>query len=533
MQHILPVWRNLSNARKIIVVGSTLVAFLAILGVSRIVTQPRMSLLYAGLDAAAAGEVIQALQQKAIPFDVQGTSIFVPIENRDQMRLTLATEGLPASSGLGYELLDSLSGFGTTSQMFDAAYLRAKEGELARTIVASTKIASARVHIASGSENPFRRDVVPSASVHVTARSGSIDRSQAQAIRHLVASAVSGLVPDQVSLIDSQFGLLTDDTDLTNPMRDLDRGDLLRDRVLRLVEARVGRGNAVVEVSIDTVTDTEAITERRFDPDSRFVISSDSEERSDQSENAGRAGVTVASNLPDGDANGSESETRQTAETRERLNYEVSQTTREIIKAPGAIRRLTVAVMVNGRMRPNPEGVLEFVPVPDDELEALRDLVSSAVGFDGTRGDVITLKSLSFEPVEQEGSTPLTPGWFDGPLDIMRLVQIGVLATVAMVLGLFVVRPLMIAAAQADLPLQRGTRSETELSADIPVLTGTIEPEGVESDLPVLAEHGMVNNPMVKEDAVARLKTLIEERRTETVEVLRSWLDEPKPEDAR
>ncbi|PWL36342.1 MAG: flagellar M-ring protein FliF, partial [Marivita sp. XM-24bin2] len=202
MQHILPVWRNLSNARKVIVVGSTLAVFLAILAVSRIVTQPRMSLLYAGLDATAAGEVIQSLQQKAILFDVQGTSILVPAESRDQVRLTLATEGLPASSGQGYELLDSLSGFGTTSQMFDAAYLRAKEGELARTIVSSTKIASARVHIASGSDNPFRRDLAPSASVHVTARSGSIDRAQAQAIRHLVASAVSGLAPDQVSLIE-------------------------------------------------------------------------------------------------------------------------------------------------------------------------------------------------------------------------------------------------------------------------------------------------------------------------------------------
>jgi flagellar M-ring protein FliF len=533
VQHILPVWRNLSNARKVIVVGSTLAVFLAILAVSRIVTQPRMSLLYAGLDATAAGEVIQSLQQKAILFDVQGTSILVPAESRDQVRLTLATEGLPASSGQGYELLDSLSGFGTTSQMFDAAYLRAKEGELARTIVSSTKIASARVHIASGSDNPFRRDLAPSASVHVTARSGSIDRAQAQAIRHLVASAVSGLAPDQVSLIDSQIGLLTDETDLTNPVRDLDRSDLLRDRVLRLVEARVGRGNAVVEVSIDTVTDTEAITERRFDPDSRFVISSDSEERSDQSENAGRGAVTVASNLPDGDANGSQGETRQTAETRERLNYEVSQTTREIIKAPGAIRRLTVAVMVNGRVQLNSEGVPTFVPIPDDELEALRDLVASAVGFDDARGDVITLKSLSFEPVEQLGSTPLNPGWFGGPLDIMRLVQIGVLATVALVLGLFVVRPLMSPTGRSDLPALRDTRNETDLSTDLPVLTGTIESDGGGADLPVLAEQDMVNNALVKEDAVARLKTLIEERRNETVEVLRSWLDDPKPEDAR
>ena len=301
-----------------IVIGSTIAIFLAVLGMSRLVTQPRMTLLYSGLDPAAAGEVIQSLQQKSVPFEVQGTSILVAAANRDQLRLTLATEGLPATSGQGYELLDTLSGFGTTAQMFDATYLRAKEGELARTIVSSSDILSARVHIATGSDNPFRRDLAPSASVHVTARAGSVDRQQAQAIRYLVASAVAGLSPEAVSLIDAQLGLLTEDTGVLGTSRDVERGDLLRERVLRLVEARVGRGNAVVEVSIDSITETESIMERRFDPESRFVISSDSEERSDQSENGGSGAVTVASNLPDGDGAASEGETRQTAETRER-----------------------------------------------------------------------------------------------------------------------------------------------------------------------------------------------------------------------
>lgn len=314
MQQFLAIWRSLTNGRKVIVIGSTIAIFLAVLGMSRLVTQPRMMLLYSGLDPSSAGEVVQSLQQMGVPFEVQGTSILVAATNRDELRLTLASEGLPASSGQGYELLDTLSGFGTTSQMFDAAYLRAKEGELARTIVSSPNISSARVHIATGSDNPFRRDLSPSASVHITARSGAIDRSQAQAVRHLVASAVAGLVPEEVALIDSQYEL-SDETEIANPTRDQDRSDLLRDRILRMVEARVGRGNAVVEVSIDSITETESITERRFDPDSRFVISSDSEERSDQSENAGSGAVTVASNLPDGDVSGTERETRQTAET--------------------------------------------------------------------------------------------------------------------------------------------------------------------------------------------------------------------------
>lgn len=532
MQQLLPVWKGLSNTRKAIVIGSTIAIFLAILGMSRLVAQPRMTLLYSGLDPAAAGEVIQSLQQKSIPFEVQGTTILVAAHHRDQLRLTLATEGLPASSGQGYELLDTLTGFGTTSEMFDAAYLRAKEGELARTIVSSPDIVSARVHIATGSDNPFRRDLAPSASVHVTARSGGLDRQQAEAIRYLVASAVAGLVPDAVSLIDSQLGLLTDESDVVGTSRDNERGAVLRERVLRLVEARVGRGNAVVEVSIDAVTDSESILERHFDPESRFVISSESEERSDQSENAGAGDVTVASNLPDGDGAGTETETRQTAETRERLNYEVSQTTREIIRAPGAIKRLTVAVMVNGSIQTDAQGAANFVPVPDEELAALRDLVASAVGFDEARGDVITLKSLSFEPLELQGSLPSEPHWFTGEIDAMSLLQLAVLGLVALILGIFVIRPLLLSGRRttpAELPV---VRPISGYQNDIPVLNGTIEPDtGV--DLPVLMARTGSTDPQNPEEAVARLKSLIEERRNETVEVLRSWLDDPRSEDAR
>ncbi|MCR9155653.1 MAG: flagellar basal-body MS-ring/collar protein FliF [Rhodobacteraceae bacterium] len=534
VQHLLPIWRNLSNARKAIVIGSTIAIFLAILGMSRLVTQPRMTLLYSGLDPAAAGEVVQSLQQMGVPFEVQGTSILVASAARDQLRLTLASEGLPASSAQGYELLDTLSGFGTTSQMFDAAYLRAKEGELARTIVSSPNIGTARVHIATGSDNPFRRDLAPSASVHVTARSGAIDRSQAQAIRHLVASAVAGLAAEDVALIDSKLGLISDNSDILNPARDQDRSDLLRDRVLRLVEARVGRGNAVVEVSIDSITDTESITERRFDPDSRFVISSDSEERSDQSENAGSGAVTVASNLPDGDASGSETETRQSAETRERLNYEVSQTTREVLKAPGAIKRLTVAVMVNGTLQTDAQGNAAFVPVPDEELAALRDLVASAVGYDESRGDVITLKSLSFEPLESVGSLPVEQNWFSGQIDAMSLVQMVVFGLVALILGVFVIRPLLLPGRRnAVLPVLANNASASAQSPELPVLNGTIEPESGDINLPAIPARVDQAELPNSEDAVARLKTLIDERRNETVEVLRSWLDEPKPEDAR
>jgi len=126
VQQILGLWNALDTRRRLIVGVATLAMFAAVLGLARIAATPSMSLLYAGLDAPAAGEVIAALDQRGISHEVRGDAIFVSAPERDGLRMTLATEGLPANSIKGYELLDGLSGFGTTSQMFDAAYWRAK-----------------------------------------------------------------------------------------------------------------------------------------------------------------------------------------------------------------------------------------------------------------------------------------------------------------------------------------------------------------------------------------------------------------------
>lgn len=528
MQQFLSVLGGLSLRQRAIVIGATIAMVLAIVGLARMAASPRMSLLYAGLENVAAGEVVQALESRGVAYDIRGGAIFVPESERDTLRLTLASDGLPANGGQGYELLDGLSGFGTTSQMFDAAYWRAKEGELARTILSNPQIVSARVHIANGSANPFQRDVTPSASISVSTAGGVISPVQARALRFLVASAVPGLVPEQVSVIDGKGGLIGADGAADGARSAEDRATSLRDRVQRLVEARVGSGNAVVEISIDTVTQSESIRERRFDPAERVVISTDTEERSDSSQDAAGGDVTVASNLPDGDANGGEGSSSRASETRERVNYEVSETTREITRAPGDVRRQTVAVLVNGTFAPDASGVQVFSPLPEAELAALRDLVSSAVGFDEARGDVITIRSMPFERPEGLGTGPIEPGLFTGTLDIMRIVQMAVLGLVALLLGMFVVRPILARSPElldgsaGALPAPVSTALEGELDPDdgfdnLPMLT----------DQPDFGGMGMVDfdAPPV-EDPVERLRALIADRKSETVEILRSWLDE-------
>jgi len=528
LQQLTSLWHSFDTRRRIIVVVATLGMFAAVLGLARMASTPSLSLLYSGLDPAAAGEVIAALEQRGVEHDVRGAAIYVDASRRDSLRMSLAGEGLPTSSTKGYELLDSLSGFGTTSQMFDAAYWRAKEGELARTIVAHPAISTARVHLASTGSNPFQRDVRQSASVSVTMTGQGLSAKHARALQHLVASAVAGLTAEDVAIIDSE-GELVGSAEAPSGNATDTRAEALRLRATRLLEARVGPGNAVVEVALETVTRTESILERRVDPQSRVAISTDSEERTD-SASGDAGGVTVASNLPEGEAGDGGQSNSRSNETRERVNYEVSTTEREVMKGPGAIRRMTVAVLVNALPASGGEGAAPAPPRPEAELEALRALVAAAVGLDTERGDVLTLETMPFEASVPEG-TLAGPGLLDTlAIDVMALVQALVLAVVALVLGLFVLRPVLTRSSE---PAQLAAPQERQAAtADAAALTGEVEDgEFDASGLALVSEKGREAGTGLttahdrSEDPVARLRALIGERQEETVEILRSWLE--------
>lgn len=538
MQQVLNVWTGLDLRRQIIVILATVAVFFAVLAMSRMATQPSMTLLYAGLESGAAGDVVRALEQRGVAFDVRGGSIFVDSAERDQLRLTLASEGLPANGNRGYELLDSLTGFGTTSQMFDAAYWRAKEGELARTIVANPQIAMARVHIASTGSNPFQRGVTPKASVSLTPNGGPITAAQAKAVRYLVSSAVAGLSPDDVAVIDANGALLGQTDEVVPAIGGDDKAQVLRDRVQRLLEARVGFGNAVVEVSVDTVTQSEAIRERIFDPERRVAISTDTEERNNSSSDAGGGDVTVASNLPDQEGGGAENSNSQNTETRERINYEVSETEREVLRSPGAIKRVTVAVLVNNTTTTDEAGEQVILPRDDTEIEALRELVSSAVGFDEARGDIITIKSMALQSVPINGTTAESSFLSKLDVDLMSAIQMAILAVVTLILGLFVVRPVL-SRSRVDpgAPVPALPATSPQAAADsATALSGEVSGEDFElPDLEVGNNFGgdlapLPDLPMMSaessDDPVQRLRNMIGERQEETVEILRSWLEE-------
>ncbi|MCO8143791.1 flagellar M-ring protein FliF [Rhodovulum tesquicola] len=540
----MAIWTGLTPRRRVIVILATVAMFAAVLLLSRVATAPRMALLYSGLDTAAAGEVIRALDQAGVAYEVRGPAIYADARHRDSLRMTLASEGLPANGAAGYELLDGLSGFGTTSQMFDAAYWRAKEGELARTILANPQFRSARVHIATPSARPFARNVKPAAAVTVGAAGGPLAPAQAKALRYLVAASVAGMMPADVSVIDANTGTVVSEDGAASLGGDAeDRAEALKARLERLLAARLGPGRAVVEVSIETETQSESIRERRIDPESRIAISSENEQRSTSASETGGGAVTVASNLPEGAGASDRQSQRKENQTQERVNYEVSQTEREILRAPGALKRLSVAVLVDGVAGRDEAGKPTWEPLPEAEIEALRELVASAAGFDDSRGDVITLKSMPFEPVEALGSGPGGSLFSEVLLDPLTLIQLAVLAVVALILGLFVVRPILAggaSGASASLPPPQGA------GAGQTWLDGEIDPDdGFAPGLPMgtmamntldpaeFTDSGFGGGGFADggfgasaTDPVGRLRDLIEERREESVAILRGWMEE-------
>ncbi len=546
MENFTTFWQGQDKRRLAVLALATLAAFLLVFFLTRIATSPRMELLFARLDPAAASEVVASLEARGVAYEVQGDTILVDGAMRDALRMQLAGEGLPRTDGTGYELLDGLSGFGTTSQMFDAAYWRAREGELTRTILASPGVKLARVHLATADSSPFARDRSATAAVTLQMTSGAVGTSLARAVQSLVAGAVRDLKPEAVTVIDGANGRVVGGgaIDTEAEARDSRMAEM-RTSVENLLAARVGPGRFVVELALETRQDRETITERVLDPKSRVVLSTDTEERTASDRGSAGAGVTVASNLPDGDAAGGDPSQSENAETRERVNYDFSAVQRQIEKAPGAIERVTVAVLVDGIR--GADGGADWSARPDAELEMLRDLVQSAVGFREDRGDLVTVRTMEFDvPIETEAAPGLSLPWFSGG-QVAQMVTAALLAIVALGVMAFVVRPLLTRAMAPALPAPRemptlgapvaapirDSSSPRELAA--PRMQAALLSSGDDdtgsSTLADLSDLGNLpaidGRPASGEDPVARLRELISSRREETIEVLRGWMDDP------
>ena len=417
-----------------------------------------MALLYGDLDPQDSGQIIQTLQSKNIPYDIKagGKQIFVPGDQVLQLRVSLAESGLPGGGSVGYEIFDNNQGIGTTNFVQNINLVRALEGELARTIGAMRNVRGARVHLVMPRRELFSREKQEASASVVLQVQGSarLGNEQVQAIQHLIAAAVPGMDPQKISVLDDRGQLLArgngDSASAAAGTADEMRvgfENRMRQAIIELLERTVGlnrvRAEITAEIDYDRVVENAEI----FDPDSQVARSTQTvQENENSSENDDQDTVTVQNNLPETEATAAGAGTSaasQVSRTEETVNFEITKTIRNRTKESGQIKRLSVAVLVDGKYVENNDGDKVWQPRAADELAQLETLVKSAVGFNEQRGDSVEIVNMQFvklEPLEFD----------DGSLflgiskeEFMQLAEILVLAVVGLLVILLVVRPVL------------------------------------------------------------------------------------------
>jgi flagellar M-ring protein FliF len=417
---------------------------------------PNMAPLYSSLSLEDSSAILTELQTLNIPYELrgEGETILIPRDQITTTRMTLAGQGLPASGQVGYEIFDQQSTLGATSFVQNINNVRALEGEMARTISSLTRIKSARVHLVLPERELFRRERRdPSASIVLSVR-GQLSNGEIRAIQHLVASAIDGLSPSRVSVVDDQGTLLASGTgdDAAgalagqNDERILGVENRLRTRVEDMLTNVVGAGRARVEVAAELDFNRSTVTQETYDPESQVVRSTQTRE-SENLSNGANGQVTVANELPGASQNnGAGGASEQGVSNEEIINYEISKTVQTNVVEAGQLKRLSVAVAVDGTYADDGNGNVTYTPRTADEITQILTLVRSAVGYSADRGDSVEVVNMRFaeRPELAAAGTDADAGMLDFTRDdLMNGAEMAVTLLIALALVFFVMRPLL------------------------------------------------------------------------------------------
>ena len=453
MQTFFDFVKSLGAARMAAMAAVTLalIGFFSFLMIR--MTTPQMVPLFTDLSLDDSASIVKELDRQGVTYELKsdGSSILVAREKVAHLRMSLAEGGLPKGGGVGYEIFDKSEALGTTSFIQNINKLRALEGELARTIRSLDRVEAARVHLVLPDRPLFSRDKAePSASIVLRVR-GTLEPAQVRAIRHLVATAVNGLKPDRVSIVDETGKLLADGAAPDNADGAIDDRKLayekrLRSQVETIVSSIVGPGHARVEINADFDMNRVTQTSDKYDPDGRVVRSSQTREEQ-AGAGAGAGGpVSVGNALPGAANSGGGGGGDQSHKTEETVNYEISHTTKTEVIEAGSIKRVSAAVLVDGIYSKNDKGELNYQPRPKEEIDRIASLVRSAIGFDAKRGDQVEVVNLRFADATPSPINEPT-GWMSylqfSKDDIMRGAELGVMALLSLIVLFTVVRPLV------------------------------------------------------------------------------------------
>lgn len=495
------------------------------------------ALLFAGVETREMAEISQRLEAADIPYEIRedGGSIYVARSEVFNARMMLSADGLPSRGSIGYEIFDEPDALGQTQFQQNINRLRALEGELSRTIGSLDGVASARVHLVLPERQLFARNAEqPTASIVIQLRRDELTAGQVRAIRNLVASATPGLSANRVTIVDETGRLLAaaqsgeDGVADGIDARQVATEDRIRRTVTDIVEGIVGQGNARVQVTAEMDFNRVSETRQTFDPEGRVVRSTSSTESTSQTAENAR-GTTAAANVPDAGAAGGSQSGSQTGDesSQETVNYEISNTTRTEVSEGGRVRRLSVAVAVNGTMTPGAEGAeATYAPRSEEEMQRLTALVRSAVGFNQERGDIVEVVNAQFASLSSGGAAAAAPGMFDflGNLDVMRIVEIVAALIAALAFVFFVLRPLVGGLL--------GGGANAQAASAVPALPGPAgaggggaaaalpSPDMVDDGIDIAQINGRVRASSVK-----KVAEVVDQHPDESVQIIRGWLN--------
>jgi flagellar M-ring protein FliF len=423
--------------------------------------QPDMQVLFSSLAADDAAAIIDKLKEAKVPYETSagGTTILIPSAQVHDLRLQLASQGLPRGGGVGYEIFDR-SSLGMSEFVQKLNYRRALQGELARTIAQMPEVERARVHLALPERRLFasEQDRARASVVVSLRRAQTLGKTQVQGIVHLVASSVEGLQARDVTVVDGHGNLLSSTGGdegglLTSTQLEYQRS-LEKDietRIQTMLERIVGMNKAVVRVS--SVVDFRKVetTEERFDPNGQVVRSEQREQERSSGVNGQSGGVPgVQSNVPPG----TEGEPSQTSSTssqnkNETVNYEISRTVSRIVEPIGSIKQLSVAVLVDGTYEV-PKGAegdaasaRKYIPRTAEDMQRIEEIVKKAMGYSAERQDQVQVVNVQFEVASEDGQGSGTESAPSMTTALGPYVRYGVGAVLFGLLLFFVVRPLL------------------------------------------------------------------------------------------
>ena len=523
---------------------------------------PSYSLLYPNVAAEDQSAIAQALDAAQIPYRIQpgSNNIEVAAERISEARMKLAGQGLPEGGGNGFALIDKDPGFGVSQFVENARYQHALETELARTIANLRPVEGARVHLAIPRQTAFVRDHHPaSASVFVQVKPGRrLEQGQVQAIINLVASSIPEMEANQVTVVDQQGHLLSSPEghdEFALREQQFDMVHRLEEDYTQRIEALLtpmigaGRVRAQVVAQMDMAVSEEA--REQYRPDSQIVRSEQTSEQNSR-DGSGAGGVPGAltnqpppggvaqpppNTAPQNAANAAANKTAsgaapltqpvgasgtggdsQSAKSTTR-NYEIDRTLQYTRNPAGRLKRLTVAVLLDNMRVPEKDGKFKDVPLKQDQLDHITQLVKDAVGFDEARGDNVNVVNASFtaEPAAPEGELQTPPFW-ESPL-FLNMAKLGAGVIVLLVLVLSVLRPMMRS-------LVGPTRQAVQLiprNATTEITTEPI-PDGSTPGNPALPAADPKAAALNHEQQVAQARTLVNQDPKRVAQVVRGWV---------